>query len=404
MTTFADYSGAYSVGADPRMLDIVPSDDGFVVHGPEGPLRTPGGKLIMHANEDFANLFVTDLQLGLTGSSLRASSPVLFSFRADFLDDGADPFHDRLEQLLEADPFVRLKTSAESLIEPYAEDNQWFNFSFLQLSGLMAKVNHFAWKVMGELAMEDAESHPFVRLVRFSYERLSADEKVAVQALSSLHGSGVVLPLILTTGEIGGLEYAKTLVALRIGSPDGIPEILGETARILDYLGVVSQTTGRRRSFSALISAGEGDSLEFKSTLRWDIRAAKTNPAIEHACLKTIAAFLNTNGGILLIGVRDDGSVEGIETDRFANEDKFLLHLWTLIRNCMGRDVSPYIRTSTIKSGGKTVCLVDCASSKRPVYLRQAGFGEELFIRVGPSSNALDISEAVKYIDDHFQK
>ncbi len=143
---------------------------------------------------------------------------------------------------------------------------------------------------------------------------------------------------------------------------------------------------------------------EFKSTLRWDIRAGKTNQAIEHAALKTIAAFLNSDGGNLLIGVRDDGSIEGIETDKFVNEDKFLLHLWTLIRTCMGRDVSPYVRTILEKQGDKTVCLVRCRPCNRPVFLRQAGFNEEFFIRVGPSSNALDISEALKYMTDRFGK
>jgi predicted HTH transcriptional regulator len=143
--------------------------------------------------------------------------------------------------------------------------------------------------------------------------------------------------------------------------------------------------------------------IEFKSTLRWDIRAGKTNPAIEHSCLKTISAFLNSSGGTLLIGVRDDGSIEGIETDRLPNEDKFLLHLWTLIRNCLGKDFSPYIQTRLEKTCEKTVCIVSCLPSSRPAFLRQPGFDEEMYIRVGPSSNALSISEALRYIEDHFQ-
>ena len=151
-----------------------------------------------------------------------------------------------------------------------------------------------------------------------------------------------------------------------------------------------------------IIREGENDSIEFKSTLRWDIRAGKTNQAIERACLKTIAAFLNSAVGTLLIGVRDDGSTEGIESDKFVNDDKFLLHLWTLIRTCLGRDVSPYIRTILEKMDDKTVCMVQCRQSNRPVFLRQPGFDEDFYIRVGPSSNAMDISEALNYISDHF--
>ena len=155
---------------------------------------------------------------------------------------------------------------------------------------------------------------------------------------------------------------------------------------------------------SLMIKEGESDSVEFKSTLRWDIRAGKTNAVIERSSLKTISAFLNSAGGSLLVGVRDDGSVEGIETDKFVNEDKFLLHLWTLIRTCLGRDVSPYLRTILEKMEEKTVCLVRCQPSNRPVFLRQPGFDEEFYIRLGPSSNAMDISEALGYIADRFGK
>ena len=104
----------------------------------------------------------------------------------------------------------------------------------------------------------------------------------------------------------------------------------------------------------------------------------------------------------MLIGVRDDGSVEGIESDRFPNEDKFLLHLWTLIRTCLGRDFSPFVRTTLERREDKTICIVACRPAPRPVFLRQPGFEEEMYIRIGPSSNALNISEALQFIRERF--
>ena len=56
-----------------------------------------------------------------------------------------------------------------------------------------------------------------------------------------------------------------------------------------------------------LIDVGESGEVEFKSTLRWHLHAERMDKEIEHASLKTIAAFLNTAGGTLLIGVNDDG-------------------------------------------------------------------------------------------------
>ncbi len=59
----------------------------------------------------------------------------------------------------------------------------------------------------------------------------------------------------------------------------------------------------------ALIARGESANLEFKSSFRWDLRENKLNRALEAVVLKTLAGYMNGNGGTLLIGVADDGSV-----------------------------------------------------------------------------------------------
>ena len=63
------------------------------------------------------------------------------------------------------------------------------------------------------------------------------------------------------------------------------------------------------RNAEELVKRGESKTLEFKSTLRWNLREDRKDNRVTHAVLKTIAAFLNTEGGDLLIGVADDGSV-----------------------------------------------------------------------------------------------
>jgi predicted HTH transcriptional regulator len=73
------------------------------------------------------------------------------------------------------------------------------------------------------------------------------------------------------------------------------------------------------RNAEELIKRGESKSLEFKSTLRWSLKEnRRDDKGVTHAALKTIAAFLNTEGGDLLIGVADDGSIVGIERDVLA--------------------------------------------------------------------------------------
>ena len=99
-------------------------------------------------------------------------------------------------------------------------------------------------------------------------------------------------------------------------------------------------------STEEIIRNGENDQVEFKSTLRWNLFANKKDPRLEHASLKTIAAFMNTHGGILLIGVADDGEILDLKSDQFPNHDKLLLHLTKLIKDKIGPTFTSYLHFS----------------------------------------------------------
>ncbi len=94
---------------------------------------------------------------------------------------------------------------------------------------------------------------------------------------------------------------------------------------------------------------------------------------VTHAALKTIAAFLNTEGGDLLIGVADDGSIVGIERDQFESDDKFMLHLAQVVRNGLGDRAGTCIDPKMQVVQGKTVCVVSCQRSPEPVFLKWKG-------------------------------
>ncbi len=125
-----------------------------------------------------------------------------------------------------------------------------------------------------------------------------------------------------------------------------------------------------------------------------------------HAALKTIAAFLNTEGGDLLIGVDDDRKVLGIEHDRLENDDKFLRHLAQAVRNGLGDRAGTCIDPKTQIVEGRTVCLVSCQRSPEPVYLRWKGVekaaGGDLYVRTGPGSVRLGEEDAAKYVATSF--
>ena len=127
----------------------------------------------------------------------------------------------------------------------------------------------------------------------------------------------------------------------------------------------------RHRRVEELLKLQESKTLEFKSSLRWNLKEdRKDDKHVTQAALKTIAAFLNTEGGDLLIGVADDRTVLGIDHDRLDNDDKFMLHLAQVVRNGLGALAGTCIDPKTQIAEGKTVCLVSCKRSPEPVYLR----------------------------------
>jgi hypothetical protein len=90
------------------------------------------------------------------------------------------------------------------------------------------------------------------------------------------------------------------------------------------------------RDLAALICQGEGDKLEFKSTVRHNLHTGKMGKEIELAWLKSVVGFCNADGGIILIGVNDEGKATGLGPDRFPNDDKALLHVQNLIKQHVG--------------------------------------------------------------------
>jgi hypothetical protein len=155
-------------------------------------------------------------------------------------------------------------------------------------------------------------------------------------------------------------------------------------------------------TFESRISRGEGMQTEFKETLRVNLHTGQNDPKMEHAVLKTLAAFLNSRGGTLFVGVNDDGEVVGLDNDRFPNEDKMALHLDNLIKVQLGGAVFARIKPTFAELGDRRFLAVECTASDKPVFLKSAG-GEEFFIRAGASSPALPASHTHEYIEQRFK-
>ena len=163
------------------------------------------------------------------------------------------------------------------------------------------------------------------------------------------------------------------------------------------------------RNAEELIKQGESKTLEFKSTLRWNLKEdRKDDKHITHAALKTIAAFLNTEGGDLLLGVADDGAVVGIERDRLDNDDRFMLHLAQVVRNGLGVRAGTCIDPKVQIVDGKGVCVVSCQRSPEPVFLKwkgvEAAESGDFFVRSGPGTVRLSAQDAKVYVRTRFAR
>lgn len=123
-----------------------------------------------------------------------------------------------------------------------------------------------------------------------------------------------------------------------------------------------------------LIAEGEDDEPEFKSSLRWDIKEHVANKKLEEVIVKTVAAFANSQGGTLLIGVSDAGEVLGLEGDYLslggANRDKFELHLRNLLNSSFGTafvSSKPKILFPSIRD--VEICQIDIQPATKPLIL-----------------------------------
>jgi len=154
-----------------------------------------------------------------------------------------------------------------------------------------------------------------------------------------------------------------------------------------------------------LIIGGENETLEIKSTLRFDLKENIVNKKLEYVVAKTISAFLNTEGGTLIIGVDDDGNALGLEKDiqtlTKQNIDGFELHLRQVIKKYLGDYFEKYIKVTFPKVDDKEICLIQISKSGKPVFVTYEG-NESFFVRNGNSSIPKNRQEQSEYEKIHW--
>jgi hypothetical protein len=265
-----------------------------------------------------------------------------------------------------------------------------------------------------------------------AYASPEEHEGWSLDARSDLYSLGGVL-YVAATGS-GRPERASLLRSLRPDlpsaftdlvasmlseSPSDRPSDAGEVLRRLDEARHAS-------NLDVLIAAGEGDAVEFKASLHHpygplpvdlakkvelgrltaDQAVREVQKGLRLAVTKTVAAFLNSAGGTLLIGVSDAGAVLGIEPDFPYLKDKqhadgWMLSLRETITAALGPDIWSSMHVSLAGSQQLTVAVVHSPGRASETW-HQADGGEHFYIRASNATQQLQGSSLVRYIREHW--
>ena len=156
-----------------------------------------------------------------------------------------------------------------------------------------------------------------------------------------------------------------------------------------------------------LISEDEHDKLEFKSSLRFDYKTQSVNHNLEKATMKTIAAFLNSKGGHLVIGVDNSRKPLGLENDyktlKRQNSDGFENHFTQIFNKMIGPEFRNLVKLNFKKIEGADTCVAQVIQSPRPVYLKLDD-NEQFYVRTGNATTPLKLSEVESYSRSRFEK
>ena len=154
-----------------------------------------------------------------------------------------------------------------------------------------------------------------------------------------------------------------------------------------------------------MILQGEGQLVEFKSTMRYDMRTGEVNKKLEHVIAKTVAAFMNSEGGHLFIGVDDHQNALGLDLDygtlKKPDRDGFQLHLSNLLDSYLGKEVMKLWKLDWPIYDDKQICHVKVTAANKPVYVTNEG-KEEFFVRKEGSSQPLSRAEEHAWNKDRF--
>lgn len=154
--------------------------------------------------------------------------------------------------------------------------------------------------------------------------------------------------------------------------------------------------------FNKVIEKGESNQIEFKPSLLYNFKSGKAGITPKFHIAKTICAFLNSNGGVLFVGVTDKGEIQGLEKYDYSlfesenKKDKILLEFDSLLTYFFGVSIKPFINCEIKKIDGKSILVVLVSESYRPIFMKNKKEDliiKEMYIRMNASTRLISENE-----------
>ena len=153
-----------------------------------------------------------------------------------------------------------------------------------------------------------------------------------------------------------------------------------------------------------LIEKGESNTLEFKESFRYNIKTNLNDKSLKDEVSKAVCGMLNSQGGLVLIGVTDDKTIKGIQRDlnlygkggKLNQIDKLLIDLNKHITDSVGVISKKLLNIKMVEIEANNLIKIEVQLSNEPVF----HFEERFYFRDGPRTIQLSGNKMYDYISD----
>jgi hypothetical protein len=242
--------------------------------------------------------------------------------------------------------------------------------------------------IRGEYLRKEKQYNHFRQLIKSKFDAKTDHEIADFMVQFSEFGVRELYDEYHKTGDIDFARLSRlgNVGRTRAGKPLAVEDLMG--------LPVVD-----------LVMMRETNALEFKSSLLWDYRQESSSKEMKLVVARAISCFMNSEGGILLIGVDDNRKILGLDRDLaqlHESLDEFERTLTNAINTHLGRINRSYMNVEFEKVENKDVAVISVKKSPHPVYVKCEGKKEEFHFRSGNSCQQLELSDATRYIKEHW--